>query len=605
MVRAAIRWTECGPVHARCGYVKVPLDRHDPSLGKLAIYFELYPHRDTSQQPLEPIVATEGGPGYSTTASRWYYRDLFRPLMDRHDLLLVDNRGTGKSGAIDCKRLQRYKGNYNHEVGECGRQLGDAADLYGTHQATNDLADVLRALGIGRVDLYGDSYGTFFSQTFAVRHPSFLRSVVLDSAYFVQWPDPWYSDTNRAMDDAFRFACERWPTCASRGDTMDRIDRMLASLRRHPIVGTAYDGDGHLRHLTFGPGELGQVMSDGATNPVVYRELDAAVRAALGREHDTGPLLRLLAENTWWGNGGPVRAYSEGLYDATSCNDYPQAYDMTDPHNARVREYHAAIRHLQRNDPDIFAPFAVDEWVHYPDHYWDLCLRWPRPSRVDPPVPPNARYPDVPVLVLSGDLDSLTSPEGAHATADAFPNATFVDVANSTHVTALADYNRCTSLIVRRFVETLSAGDTSCASQYSPVRLVSRFAQHAADLGIGDARRRAAVVAADTVGDVVARWWGNYSGQGVGLRGGTFHTRGYSDVFFRLKGIRWVDDVTLDGHAEWDRTTGLIHARVSVSGAGAAGGTLRMSWYDWDQRPQAEVRGTLDGRRVSYSFLAP
>jgi len=107
MVRPQIRWTRCGPVHARCGYVKVPLDRHDPSLGKIAIYFELYPHRDTSQHPLEPIVATEGGPGYSTTASRWYYRDLFRPLMDRHDLLLVDNRGTGKSGAIDCKRLQR------------------------------------------------------------------------------------------------------------------------------------------------------------------------------------------------------------------------------------------------------------------------------------------------------------------------------------------------------------------------------------------------------------------------------------------------------------------------------------------------------------------
>jgi hypothetical protein len=34
------------------------------------------------------------------------------------------------------------------------------------------------------------------------------------------------------------------------------------------------------------------------------------------------------------------------------------------------------------------------------------------------------------------------------------------------------------------------------------------------------------VVAADTVADVVTRWWGNYSGRGVGLRGGTFHTRG-------------------------------------------------------------------------------
>jgi hypothetical protein len=207
--------------------------------------------------------------------------------------------------------------------------------------------------------------------------------------------------------------------------------------------------------------------------------------------------------------------------------------------------------------------------------------------------------------VLSGDLDSLTSPEGAHATAAAFPNSTFVDVANMTHVTALGDFNRCASLIVRRFVETLSAGDTSCASQYNPVRLVNRFAERASNLGIGNGRRRAAVVASDTVADIVARWWGNYSGQGVGLRGGTFHTRGYSDVFFRLNGIRWVADVAVSGHAEWDRTNGRIHATVSVSGPGAAAGSLRMTWNDWDQRPQAEVHGTLDGQRVAYSFLAP
>ena len=178
-------------------------------------------------------------------------------------------------------------------------------------------------------------------------------------------------------------------------------------------------------------------------------------------------------------------------------------------------------------------------------------------------------------------------------------------MANSTHVSALADYNRCASQIVRRFVETLSAGDTSCASQYSPVRLVDRFAEHAADLGIGDPRRRSAEVAADTVGDVVARWWGNYAGRGVGLRGGTFITGGYSDVTFQLKHIRWVDDVSVSGKAEWDRTTGLIHATVSVSGTGGAGGTLKMSWYDWDQQPQAIVHGTLDGHHVSYSFLAP
>jgi pimeloyl-ACP methyl ester carboxylesterase len=603
--RASVHWVDCKPVHPRCGYVTVPLDRHDASLGTIKIFFELYPHRDTSQPPLETIVSTEGGPGYSTTGSRWWYRDLFKPLMNRHDLLLVDNRGTGKSAPIDCKRLQSYVGSYDRNVGRCGRQLGDAADLYGTHNAVDDLAAVLASLKIDSIDLYGDSYGTFFGQTFAVRHPDLLRSLVLDSAYFVQWPDPWYSDTNRAMVDIVRRACERWPTCAARGDAMDRIQAMLDTLRAHPIVGDAYDGDGVLHHLTFGPGELGQVMSDGATNPVVYRELDAAIRAALGPEKDTAPLLRLLAENTWWGDGGAVRQWSEGLYDAVACNDYPQPYDMTAGHAARVQQYRASIKGLEADDPGIFAPFTVKEWVHYPDHYWDSCLRWPRPSRIDPPLPPHAQYPDVPVLVLSSDLDSLTSPEGARATAAAFPDSTFVSVANSTHVSALADYNRCASVIVRRFVQTLSAGDTSCAAQYSPVRLVDTFAEHAGDLGIGNARRRSAVVAADTVGDAVARWWADYAGHGVGLRGGTFTTRGYSDVFFRLHDYRWVDDVAVNGHAEWDRATGLIRATVSVSGAGGASGTLKMSWYDWEQQPQALVRGTLDGQHVSYSFLAP
>ena len=62
---------------------------------------------DRTAEPLEPIVATEGGPGYATTPSRGSYLQLFRPLLDRRDLLLVDNRGTGTSGAVRCPELQR------------------------------------------------------------------------------------------------------------------------------------------------------------------------------------------------------------------------------------------------------------------------------------------------------------------------------------------------------------------------------------------------------------------------------------------------------------------------------------------------------------------
>ncbi|MDQ3105621.1 MAG: alpha/beta fold hydrolase, partial [Actinomycetota bacterium] len=100
------------------------------------------------------IVAVEGGPGYSTTGSRTYYRDLFEPLLDRRRLLLVDNRGTGRSEPIDCPQLQAYRGSYITAVARCGRQLGSASDLYGTAFAARDLVAVLDRLGIERVDLY-------------------------------------------------------------------------------------------------------------------------------------------------------------------------------------------------------------------------------------------------------------------------------------------------------------------------------------------------------------------------------------------------------------------------------------------------------------------
>jgi len=592
------------PPHVVCGYVTVPLDRQDPSLGKLHIYFQRYLHSDTTDPALEPIVAVEGGPGYSTTGSRWSYRTLFHPMMDRHDLLLVDLRGTGGSDPINCRRLQRYVGSYDKDVGLCGKQLGPASDLYGTHQAADDMAAVLRALDIPKIDLYGDSYGTFFSQTFAVRFPQLVRAVVLDSAYFVQWPDPWYSDTNTAMVNAFRLACARWPACPT-PDGMTPILRLLDAVRQHPISGRAPGGDGRWHNVSVDAGGVGKLMADAATNPDLYRELDAAALAAIAPDHDTLPLLRLMAENNFYGGGGPVREWSEGLYDAVSCNDYPQAYNMSDPFPKRKLEYRASIKGLESKAPNIFWPFTVKEWVTYPEHYWDSCLQWPIPNRIDPPVPPNAHYPDMPVLVLSGDEDSLTSPEGALATAEAFPNSTFVPVANMGHVSALADYGHCASNIVIRFFETLSAGDTSCAAQYQPNRLVNQFVEHASDLGIADPRQRTAVVAADTVADVAGRWYESLATKGFGLRGGTFKMTGYTDVVARLDGVEWVDDVAVSGKLTWNHRNGDIAATVTVSGPGATPGTLRMSWNDWQERPMATVTGHLGGQQVSYSFLAP
>ena len=144
---------------------------------------QLFPHRDHTQPALETIVAVEGGPGYPSIGSRASYVALFMPFLDHHDLLLVDNRGTGASQVINCQPLQTSAFLTLTDIAMCGAYLGDTADLYGSGAAADDLAGVLDALGIAQIDLYGDSYGTFFSQTFAGRHPDRLRSVVLDSAY--------------------------------------------------------------------------------------------------------------------------------------------------------------------------------------------------------------------------------------------------------------------------------------------------------------------------------------------------------------------------------------------------------------------------------------
>jgi hypothetical protein len=220
-------------------------------------------------------------------------------------------------------------------------------------------------------------------------------------------------------------------------------------------------------------------------------------------------------------------------------------------------------------------------------------------------VPPGADFPDTPVLVLAGDLDSLTSPEGARQTADAFPNSTYVEVAKMTHVSALSDFDRCASRIVRRFVRTLDAGDTSCASEYNEMRLVDSFARSSRELEWGTGRERTTRIAAATLGDVIARWFGMYTYSGAGLRGGTFTTSDGPKVRWRLKNVRWVRDVKVSGTASWDRTNGRIRANLTVDGPGARPGELRLRWNDRHPHAQASATGQLGRAAVNYRFPAP
>jgi pimeloyl-ACP methyl ester carboxylesterase len=590
---------------ARCGHVRVPLDRLAPAGAKIGIGFELYRRRDRSRPALGTIVAVEGGPGYATTDSRSYFLPLARPLMDRRDLLLVDARGTGLSGPLDCPALRRTVSDYVRRAGRCARQLGARVDRYNTRASVDDLADVLDALGIRTIDLYGDSYGSYFGQAFAVNHPGRLRSLVLDATYPLPGTDPAFGDLAEATWRALRLVCERRPSCAARGeDPLTVLGRFAERIRARPVRGVGTDAEGGRIRVRLDIDALLTIAQSGYGNVAIYRDLLGAIRAF--EAGDRVPMLRLVAETTLVPEASPVRSFSEGLYLAVTCHDYPQMWDPAAPVSTRRQQLAATRAALP---PARFAPFTGTEWTSLDYEGATACLNWPGPRRPEPPVPPQAPYPAVPTLVLNGDLDNITASSGALVVASRFPRSTFVELHNTIHVSALGDRDGCAAPLVRRFVRTLSAGDTSCAQRIAEVRVVDRFPQVAASAQPAERRsgdrstvraRRLAAVAAATVADAIQRWTLNYGGTSRGLRGGRWSYRGSRFVRFRFDRARFARDVPVSGRATWRLGTGAVRASLRVPG-----GRLRVRWNLRRPLARATLSGRVGGHRLRAAMLAP
>src|SRR5580658_1204550 len=606
-----------------CGTLARPLDPTGAVPGNVDVYFEYYPH-SAAGAAVGTLVATEGGPGYPATDSRDEYLALFAPLRARYDVLIMDNRGTGRSGAVNCRELQNAPQLTEANIGACGRSLGRTAPLYGTALAADDLAAVLDALAIGRVGLYGHSYGTFFAQTFALRHPRRLRALVLDGAYPLDGPDyGWFPHYAPATREKFDLACRRSPECRSLGgSSLEHIAPALALLRQRPFAAQVRYGDGGLASFTADAAALAIVMYGGSPAYASVRELDAAARAfAAG---DQPPLLRLMAETlSSVDSRDPSRApqkFSSGLAAAVFCQDSPQIFDMHLPPAQRVAERDRLIAARERGAPDTYAPFTFGEYRGMPPDYAfiDECVRWPVRAQGPPAaplVPVGARYPQVPVLVVSGELDNMTTVADGTAAAARFAHGRQVVIANSFHVNALPHArSECGAVLVRRFLATLEVGDAGCAAAVPPVRLVSHFARTARELtpaqGLpgnqADAAGLAAVSAALlTAEDVIARTEENGPGAGLGLRGGAIASEAAGAGYkLTLRSVRWTADVAVSGDIEWPGSTGLAHAHLILQPPEGAG-TVEIAWPQGVSPARASVRGNLGGRAVIADAPAP
>jgi pimeloyl-ACP methyl ester carboxylesterase len=612
----------CASAAPWCATLERPLDPRGEVPGTVPVYFEYYPH--TGAGPAAgTLVATEGGPGYPATDSRTEYLALFGPLRPRYDVLIMDNRGTGRSGAVDCRELQNAAVLTAAGIGACGRSLGATAPLYSSALAADDLAAILDALGIARVALYGDSYGTYFAQVFALRHAGQLRALVLDGAYPLDGPDyAWYPHYAPAMRDKFNLACARSPACSAiPGSSLEHIAPALEALRTRPFTGTVPSGAGRAVTVTADATALAIVMFGGSPALSTVRETDAAARAYLAG--DALPLLRLIAETaSGVDSRDATRApekFSAGLAAAVFCQDPPQIFDMGLPVGERSAERDRRIAQREAAAPGTYAPFTIGEYRAMPLDYAfiDECVEWPAHGDF-PPSPlifPAASYPGVPTLVISGELDNMTSVADGAAAAERFPHAHHVVIANGFHVNALPHArSECGAVLVRRFMDELATGDESCAAAVPPVRLVPRFARTAHELeaappvagnAAGEAELRTVTAALLTAEDAIARAAENGAGTGVGLRGGAFTAVASGAGWrIRLHALRWTEDVAVSGSIETGGREGPVHATLTLAGPVAAG-PLTLDWREGVSGARAAVHGTLNGKAVAAEAPAP
>lgn len=596
------------PTASLCGYLPVPLDRDNPGGAKINIYFEVYPHANAGPAQ-SAILVNFGGPAGSTTGSRDSAQYLFASNLDVHDLLLVDDRGSGLSGTIDCEELQHGTAPFAQAESACAAQLGAAASRYGSGDVAKDMDAVRAALGYEKIDYFGASYGGADASAYATRFGEHVRSIVMDAPLAANAVNEFVRSQFRTHSDPrmVRLVCARSLLCnPDHPDADDEFVLLIQSIQNHPVEGDTHDASGNPVHVRVDEDALLNFVVTYPQNFVNTGEILAA-GAAL-QDGDTAPLLRLAAEGSFTliGDSGDPTGYSAGDYYARVCADAQNPWNWSDSVADRQEQYAEAISDLPAN---FFAPFsrsaATGILYSIAGHE---CLWWQIPTPPSPMVPPHAVYPRVPTLVLDGDIDNRVPLEESEGVADLFPHSTFVKVVEAGHYTI--DYSLCAQGLVAQFIENLQA-DTSCASTpYQIFPAVGRFPVLATDANpakvdtsgsnqINLNERKVVTVSVATAMDALQRSIIG-SGTGVGLRGGTFQTTYGASWTTILMGCEFATDVIVNGTVTWGADYSIV-ADLVISGPGTAGGTLHITgfWNNPGPFGMFQISGTLGGKNVA------
>jgi pimeloyl-ACP methyl ester carboxylesterase len=445
-----------------CGTLPVDLDRRNRDGRKVNLHVEVFPHQGPAAESEGAVFVTEGGLGFSVSldAKYGYAFFLLADVAETRDLVFVDQRGVGLSDVIYCPDAQ-HGGPFYESAATCHDQLGDTADLHSTTDVADDLNDVRKALGYGRIDVVGGSYAGTDMLTFAARHKRHVRSAILGAPAVTVDTDPFNSYPPIAFPDVVNGVCGRSPACAQANpDPNGSLAWLAARLRRRPVTGVGIDSEGTPRQITVTENLLANAIMF-HTGPSFVGPGEITQAAAALRRGDRTPLLRLAADvdpaNGF--DAGDPREFSSGHALARICVDLPVQWDKGADAETRFAQYDAAFA----AEPDFYGPISKGAWAH-PGYLGFQPLPCIVSTWEDRPNYPSGRQVrGVPALVLAGEYDVGLPASLARLATDVLVDAEYVDMAAAGHVPWW--YSDCGPELVQRFIETLTAGDTSCADE--------------------------------------------------------------------------------------------------------------------------------------------
>jgi pimeloyl-ACP methyl ester carboxylesterase len=574
-----------GALGGRCGSLAVPLDRANPGGRTIDVVFALVPRRDASRPSVGTLVISSG----PILAAASEYVQGLAPLRARRDLLFIDQRGTGRSGVLACAALGGVvpaavpREQLVARIGACGRQLGSLAGLYGTADAADDIEAVRDALGLQRLDLWGSSYGTYLMTVYAARHPARVRSLVLHGAYPIDF-DPWALDRLAAARRSIALVCARTHAC--RGEAVLRdVARLATRLRSHPLSFRVPVG-GRSISVRLDEAALARVVY-GSGNLAGFGRIPAAAASAVAG--DLAPLRRLVELTVQPIDAGFGQAFAQ------QCHEYPRVFSLADSPAKRRAAYLDARDAISAR---AWAPFSAQAWTATQLEAVDTCLQWPNDRSAARPFPAGTPLPDVPVLALTGDLDTNTPAASGREAAAGFPHPTFVEVPNVGHT---PETSACGVAVALRFVATLKASSSACAGTGAPPPVAGRAPRVAAELpsvkGQGTpAQRRALSLVAATAADLneQSQALGSWNAAN-GFRGGRYVK---VPTGVRLDDVRVVRDARVAGVLVPSEAGG-VRGTLRLAGTGVPGGRLRVSLA---ANGHGRATGALDGARVDLTF---